>query len=168
MIQIGDHVLVALAQEVRPPPALQREPTWYHAVVLGLRTAGGKPLDGLALDAFPVKCRRVRVWAKIAFHEDPKGRALHVERGRPRPSPTWDAIRLPTAAELERFRRDPRTERDAFHLLRTLALQMKPARAAEILGISEQRLLEAEAGGTRLDWDRAREALRRGAREGQP
>jgi len=163
MIQPGDHVLVALSQEV-PKGTLVREPTWYHAVVLGLRTASGKPLGGLCLDAFPAKCRRIRVWAKIAFHADPKGRALHIERGRPGPSTTWDAVRLPTAEEFVRFRRDRQTEGGALFLLRSLALNLNPARAAEILDIPETTLLAAEAGDVVLDWDRAKELLRRGAK----
>jgi hypothetical protein len=163
MIQPGDHVLAALAQEV-PKGTLRRDPTWYHAVVLGLSTASGKPLEGLCLDAFPAKCRRIRVWAKIAFHEDPKGRALHIERGRPGPSTTWDAVRLPTAEELQRFRRDQKTERDALFLLRTLALKLSVAEAAAILAIPEVVLLDVEAGDAVLDWDRAKELLLRGAR----
>jgi hypothetical protein len=89
MIQPGDHVCVALAQEVRVAPG--HKPTWYHAVVLELRTATGKAIEGLNLEAFPAKCRRVRVWAKIAFHTDPKGRPLYIERGRHAPSEATSA-----------------------------------------------------------------------------
>lgn len=161
MIQPGDHVCVALAQEVRVAP--RHKPTWYHAVVLELRTATGKTIDGLNLEAFPAKCRRVRVWAKIAFHADPKGRLLHIERSRCAPSEGWDAVRMPTPDEYELFRRD-QEQRDSLMLLRTLALKLPLARAAEILGLTEEAFLVAEQGRGVLNWERAKEMLRRGAK----